>query len=110
MIEVGEFQDYNLLNTADEDVGEVEDLIIDLSQGQVSHALVDFGGFLGIAENTVAVPWERLELDAADEAETFTIDVTQADLEEAPLFDFDGWSYPVESDWDLDARTFWETP
>ena len=110
LIEVGEFQDYSLMNSAGEDVGEVEDLIVDLSEGQITYAVVDFGGFLGIGENSVAVPWDQLVLDTTDEDETFMLDVTQADLEEAPVFDFDAWTYPVEPDWDDDGtRTFWET-
>ena len=110
LVEVGEFQDYNLMNSAGEDVGEVEDLVVDLSEGQVNYTVVDFGGFLGAGETTVAVPWDQLELDATDEDETFMLDVAQPDLEEAPVFDFDAWTYPVEPDWDADGtRTFWET-
>jgi sporulation protein YlmC with PRC-barrel domain len=109
LIQVGEFQDYNLMNTADEDIGEVEDLIIDLGEGQVVYAVVDIGGFLGIGENSVAIPWERLELDPTDEDETFVLDVTQADIEEAPVFDIDLWTYPVDPDWDTeDIRSFWD--
>lgn len=105
-LQVGEFEDYNLLNMQDEDLGEVEDLIIDVHEGQVSYAVVDFGGFLGIAENSVALPWEQLALEP--DTETFRLDVDAPTLESAPPFDFDTWDYPLEQEWDTDYRAYWE--
>jgi sporulation protein YlmC with PRC-barrel domain len=110
MLEVDEFQDYDLRNTEDEDLGEVEDLVIDLNEGQVSYAVVDFGGFLGIAENSVAVPWSEFQLNGTDDPdeEIFTLDVAEADLEAAPTFDFGEWTYPTDLDWDIESRQYWE--
>ena len=105
-LQVGEFEDYNLLNMEDEDLGEVEDLIINVADGHVSYAVVDFGGFLGIAENSVALPWDQLALEA--DTETFRLDVDAPTLESAPPFDFDTWDYPLEQDWDADYRAYWE--
>jgi hypothetical protein len=104
-LQVGEFEDFNLFNMQDEDLGEVEDLIIDVSEGQVSYAVVDFGGFLGIAENSVALPWERLTLE--EETETFRLDVDAPTLESAPVFDFNAWEYPLEENWDTEYQTYW---
>lgn len=43
-----------------ETIGEIEDLIVD-RRGRITHAIIDVGGFLGIGEKQVAVPFNRLE-------------------------------------------------
>lgn len=107
-LQVSEFQDYNLLNTEDEDIGEVEDLIIDLSQNMVTYAVVDVGGFLGIAENSIIIPWEQLTLETDGDDETFRINADIATLEGAPLFDNNDWTYPLDVDWDADFHPYWD--
>jgi sporulation protein YlmC with PRC-barrel domain len=104
-LQVGEFEDYNLLNMEDEDLGEVEDLLINVSEGRVAYAVIDFGGFLGIAETSVAAPWDRLTFE--QDTETFRLDVDEANLEAAPLFDFSTWEYPLEDNWDTEYQTYW---
>jgi sporulation protein YlmC with PRC-barrel domain len=45
------------------DVGEIENLLID-PNGRVQAAIIEFGGFLGIGDNEVAVPWDQLKITA----------------------------------------------
>lgn len=102
--------DFNLINTEEEDLGEVEDAILDLNTGKVVYAVVDFGGFLGVAENTVAVPWQRLEFN--EENEQFILNVADITLEDAPLFDmniFDDPELRDDLDWDMDIRNYWDS-
>jgi sporulation protein YlmC with PRC-barrel domain len=44
-----------------DEVGEIENLLIG-PDGKVRAAIVEFGGFLGVGENEVAVPWDRLKI------------------------------------------------
>lgn len=44
-----------------EEVGEIENLLIG-PDGRVRAAIIEFGGFLGIGENEVAVPWDRMNV------------------------------------------------
>lgn len=99
---------YSLVNTQDEDLGEIQELILDLSQGQVLYVVADVGGFLGIGENQVAIPWDRLQLD--EENENFVLDVDEETLENAPTIDLDEWEEgnPTDADWDVDISDFWE--
>jgi sporulation protein YlmC with PRC-barrel domain len=50
-------------NAQDESIGSVSDLVIDKS-GQVKVVIVSVGGFLGIGDKHVAVPWNQLEVRA----------------------------------------------
>lgn len=101
--------DFNLINTNDEDLGEVEDAVLDLHEGRVLYAVVDFGGFLGIGENTVAVPWQRLEFN--EENEQFILDIADVSLEDAPTLDLglftDDNMDMRDPDWDGDIREYW---
>jgi sporulation protein YlmC with PRC-barrel domain len=99
--------DYNLVNQNDEDLGEIEDIILNLQQGTVAYALADVGGFLGIGENTVAVPWEQVSYNA--DAQSFTMPVAAEDLEAAPTVDVgviedEGF----DSDWNAEHDTYWD--
>ena len=105
----------NVLDAQDQDLGEVEDLLVDIRQGMVEYGVVDFGGFLGIAENTVAVPWEQFALGATAGAEASTdlrLDVTEETLQNAPILDIGDWpSWPnqIPMEWETETQTFWET-
>ncbi|MDT8305366.1 MAG: PRC-barrel domain-containing protein [Anaerolineae bacterium] len=77
----------DVVNADGVDVGEIEDLLIDVEAGTVVYALVDVGGFLGVGERNLVLPWEQLTFDAT--AENFSTDVDEATLEEAPEFDAD---------------------
>ena len=50
------------VNSQDEAIGDVNDLVTDRS-GKILAALIGVGGFLGIGEKDVAVRFEDLKLD-----------------------------------------------
>ncbi len=76
-------------NTARENLGKIEDLMIDLSSGRVAYAVLSFGGFLGVGNKLFAVPFRAMTLDTADKA--FVLDVPKDRLKNAPGFDKDNW-------------------
>ena len=74
-----------------QDAGEISDLMISLS-GDTEVVLVDFGGFLGIGEKTVALDMQQLALvpDADSPDDYFIVfKGTNAELESAPAFNPD---------------------
>lgn len=98
--------DLDLMNPADEDLGEVEDLIISVNEGVVSYAVVDFGGFLGMAETATAVPWSELALNDAED--TYVLDVTEEQLQNAPEIDVSIFEDNIfENNWDDEFAEFW---
>jgi sporulation protein YlmC with PRC-barrel domain len=50
-------------NAQNETIGSVSDLVID-HEGKVKAAVVSVGGFLGIGDKHVAVPWSDVKLEA----------------------------------------------
>lgn len=74
-----------------QDAGEISDLMISLS-GDTEVVLVDFGGFLGIGEKTVALDMQQLALvpDADSPDDYFIVfKGSNAELEGAPAFNPD---------------------
>jgi len=84
-------------NNAGEELGAIEELMIDTDTGQVAYAVLSFGGFLGFGDKLFAVPWHALKLDAANKA--FRLNVEKKVLENAPGFDKDNWPDMADSAW-----------
>ena len=63
---------------------------LDLAQGQISHVVLDVGGFLGIGTHSVAVPIEELQVfrDGNNDIRVY-LPWTQAQLEALPEYDAD---------------------
>jgi len=70
-------------NSAGDDVGRIEDLVIDMATGRVNYAVLSFGGFLGVGGRLFAVPWEALERD--DDSQAFILDIEKAALPDGPV-------------------------
>lgn len=79
----------NVKNLADQNIGEIQDLMINLETGNVEYAVLSFGGFLGIGDKYFAVPVEALEFSTSDRE--ITLDVDKETLKNAPGFDKNNW-------------------
>lgn len=68
-------------------IGHVHDLSIDKLTGQVTYALLGFGGFLGIAEHYQTLPWSDLRYE--NTVGGYVVHVRKADLARAPSLSAD---------------------
>jgi sporulation protein YlmC with PRC-barrel domain len=78
-----------VVGAAEEDIGEVHDLILDLRKAQVVNVVLASGGFLGIGEQLSVVPPMAFRWDAEDEELTFT--GTKDQLSRSPRITGDQW-------------------
>jgi sporulation protein YlmC with PRC-barrel domain len=76
-------------NAAGEDLGKIEDLMIDLYSGRIAYAVLSFGGFLKMGKKLFAIPWEALTVDTVKKE--FILHVDKSRLENATGFDKDNW-------------------
>ena len=84
----------NIQNSQGENVGEIEDIVLDTTSGQVRYAAVTYGGFLGLGDKLFAVPFQafKVQRQSADSNEyTLVLNVTQEQLEGAQGFNEDNW-------------------
>lgn len=79
----------NVKNAGDDIIGEVEDLVLDMKDGEILAVIISSGGFLGIADTLSAVPVSSLRYD--DAAKAFKTNLTKKQLGEAPQFKSDTW-------------------
>jgi sporulation protein YlmC with PRC-barrel domain len=74
-------------NPDSDNIGEVNDLIIG-SDGKITHAVVGVGGFLGIGEKDVSVPFDQLQVVQTGDGDVRLIyAATREQLEAAEAFD-----------------------
>jgi sporulation protein YlmC with PRC-barrel domain len=100
-------------NAAGEDLGKVDQIMIDIPSGRVAYAVLSFGGILRMGNKLFAVPWDVLRVD--EDRKCFILDVDKATLENAPGFDKDNWPDMAESRWGSEVyryygrKPYWET-
>ena len=99
-------------NSAGEDLGKVDEIMIDIPTGRVAYAVVSFGGFLRMGNKLFAIPWSALKLD--EDEKCFILDVDKRTLETAPGFDKDNWPDMTDTRWGGEifshygATPYWE--
>jgi len=74
-------------NSADESIGDVNDLILE-TEGGIVAAVIGVGGFLGIGEKDVAVPMDLITMSRDTETNDVRLTTTETaeSLEAAPEF------------------------
>lgn len=97
----------DVYNRADEDLGDIQEFMIDMATGKVAYAVLSFGGVLGMGDKLFAVPWAALTLDTVNKR--FTLDVQQDALKEAPGFDKDRWPAMSDRTWASGVHRFYGT-
>ncbi|EWY36792.1 hypothetical protein N825_25495 [Skermanella stibiiresistens SB22] len=80
---IDKLEDMDLYNSAGDEIGEVEDVLIDAT-GQLSAVSVEFGGTLGIGDQEVVVPLDRLQVG---ENGRLTTDMAEGELSQLPKWD-----------------------
>ena len=98
-------QGNNVCNPAGDDLGKIEDFMLNTHSGNVEYAVLSFGGFLGIGDKLFAVPLEAMQLDT--EKHRFVINESKERLESAPGFDKDNWPNMADSHWAAEVRSFY---
>lgn len=74
-------------NAEGENLGRIEQLMIDVAEGRISYAVMSFGGFLGLRDRLLAIPWSALTLNP--DGKTFRLNIDRKLLESAPSFERD---------------------
>ena len=91
-----------------EKLGTIQRLMIDKVSGQVAYAVLRFGGFLGIGQKHLPMPWSRLSYNRMLGA--YQLDLTKEELARAPACEAD-----EEFDWgdrsrEIEVHNFYRVP
>lgn len=93
---------YNMQN---ENLGNIQDVMLDLTEGTIRYAVLSSGGFLGMGDRLFAVPWKALKLDT--ENHRFMLDVDTERLKNAPGFDKDEWPNMADPTWNSTVESYY---
>ncbi|RXA20615.1 PRC-barrel domain containing protein [Methanosarcina sp. MSH10X1] len=102
-----------IVSIAGEDIGKIEELVIDLQAGRVAYAVLSLEGFPDVSGKFFAIPWQALQVKFHEHA--FILNIPEFTLEKAEGFDKDNW--PVTTfDWlskvysYYEYEPYWQTP
>jgi sporulation protein YlmC with PRC-barrel domain len=93
-----------VVNSRGEMLGVINDVIVDLSEGQLTYALVSPEGFTGFGDEVVPVPWSAMGKSANQHE--FVLNVTRQEMENSPRFFKDKRPDLDEPCWDGDFQEF----
>lgn len=99
-------------NSAGEDLGKIDQIMIDIQSGRIAYAVLSFGGILGMGNKLFAVPWSALKVD--EDEKRFVLNADKKMLENAPGFDKSHWPDMADTTWGSEvfryygATPYWE--
>ena len=105
---------YDVVNPQGEDLGQVQDIVLDMKQGRIAFAIISFGGILGISDKWFALPWEIL--DWSPEGKKFILNMPREILQKAPGLDKRKWPDEIDISWlsacyaHYGCAPYWESP
>ena len=84
-----------VVRASGEKIGTIERVMIDKVSGNVAYAVLSFGGFFGLGEKHLPIPWAMLKYDTA--AAAYQVSISDDELAKAP-------SYAADKDFDWGDR------
>ena len=88
----------DVYGVSDEDIGQIDHLLIEKVSGKIAYAIMNFGGFLGLAHKYYPIPWTALKYDTG--LGGYRTGITESQLRDAPEFSDD-----LVEDRDWETRT-----
>jgi hypothetical protein len=87
----------NVENTKGDNLGHIEEIMLDKISGRVGYAVLNYGSFLGMGGKLFALPWDVLKYDTQRDA--YIIGIPEERLKNAPSFDAATWPNMGDPTW-----------
>ncbi|MEP7157266.1 MAG: PRC-barrel domain-containing protein [Betaproteobacteria bacterium] len=97
-----------VVNRQNEDLGKVEEVVIDVFNGRIAYLVLSFGGFLGLGEKLYAVPWKALHYD--NDTKVYVLNLSKDQIEHAPGFEKETWPEFTNEGWNRTVHDYYELP
>lgn len=92
-------------NRKDEKLGTIHSVMIEKRSGQVTYAIMSFGGFLGMAEHVHPIPWDMLTYDV--DMDAYVVDLSREQLKNAPTMGLDEADRPRDRAYDEEVSGYY---
>jgi hypothetical protein len=85
LLAASEVKGARVINFQNENIGDVDELLIEPDTAQIRFAVLSVGGFLGLGSTKVAVPWMAFQIvSERNKIKYMMLDATRERLEKAP--------------------------
>jgi sporulation protein YlmC with PRC-barrel domain len=95
-------------NEANEDLGDVNEIVIDVTKGHVKYLVLSHGTILTGGNKLFAVPLSAITLAHANDKTFIRFNVSLDTLKNAPTFDANNWPKWSDPSWSRDVDTYFE--
>lgn len=85
-------------------VGSIADMVGDV-KGKVIYVVLSHGGFLGIGDKLIPLPWEAIK--PGEQAGTLVVNLSKEALMKAPSFESDRWPDFNQSEWNEKTKKYY---
>jgi len=93
-------------NARDENLGKIEEIMLEKLTGKTCYVVLSFGGVLGMGEKYFAMPWNAIHYNK--EKECFILDKNKEELKNAPGFDPNNWPDMADSTWGQNIHDYYK--
>ena len=104
-VSVSTLAGYRVRSPRNDDLGTIEEIIIQPDTGRIAFAVLCFGGTFGFGDRLFAVPWDLLHLDSEDRV--LILDWDTSNLDGAPAFEQDDWPDFTDESWERKIRDYY---
>jgi sporulation protein YlmC with PRC-barrel domain len=84
-------------NRNKENLGKIEEIVLNKVTGQVHYVVLSFGGIMGLGDKYFALPWKSLSYSPAEKC--FILNMEKDKLKDAPGFDKNHWPDMSDMAW-----------
>ncbi|HEX3973115.1 MAG TPA: PRC-barrel domain-containing protein [Stellaceae bacterium] len=95
-------------NTKGDNLGHIEEIMIDKISGRVGYAVLNYGSFIGLGGKLFALPWDILKYDTRRNA--YVIGIPEEKLKNAPSFDNGTWPNMSDPTWGKEIHDYYGSP
>ncbi len=98
-----------ITNPSGEDLGKLEEIVVDANSGRILYGVLSFGGVLGVGDKLFAIPWSSLSLTS--DYKSFVLDIDKDRLKTASGFDKGQWPNFADEQWATETYKYYnQTP
>ena len=99
LLAASEIKGSTVSNFEKQDIGDIDELLINSAMGNIRFAVISVGGFLGLGTTRVAVPWQAFQIENERGTIKFFLNATKERLEKAPRVEGKNYErlYPAET-------------
>jgi len=110
LVRVHEILGISVQNRQGDNLGKIEDLVLDSKNGKIQFCVVSFGGMLGIGSKLTAVPYHDLSMESASDRKSRVayLEISKDDLAKAPCFTGSSWPDMTNAEWVGNTEKFFK--